>query len=81
MRATKTGSQKGERQHEPQPENQPCGPTGQRGIVRCKTVNLREKLLRRLLGDTRRVTIIVPGGSVKALSVQEVPEVGGHECA
>lgn len=51
------------------------------GIIRCKTVRLREKLLRRLLGDVRRVTIIVPGGSVKALSVQEVPEVDGHECA
>lgn len=51
------------------------------GIVRCKTVSMRERLLRRVLGDTRRVTIIVPGGSVKALSVQEVPEVGGHECA
>ena len=51
------------------------------GIVRCKTVNLRERLLRRLLGDTRRVTIIVPGGSVKALSVQEVPEGGRHDCA
>ena len=34
-----------------------------------------------LFGDTRRVTIIVPGDSVRALSVQEVPEVGGHECA
>lgn len=51
------------------------------GIVRCKTLSLRERLLRRLLGDTRRITVIVPGDSVKALSVQEVPEVGGNECA
>jgi len=58
-----------------------AAPPDSGGIVRCKTVNLRERLLRRLLGDTRRVTIIVPGGSVKALSVQEVSEVGGHECA
>lgn len=50
-------------------------------IVRCKTLSLRERVLRRLFGDTRRITIIVPGDSVKALSVQEVPEVGGHECA
>ena len=41
------------------------------GIVRCKTVRLRERVLRRLFGDTRRVTIIVPGDSVQALSVQE----------
>lgn len=51
------------------------------GIVRCKTLSLRERLLRRLLGDTRRITVIVPGDSVRALSVQEVPEVGGNECA
>ena len=50
------------------------------GIVRCKTVRLRERVLRRLFGD-RRVTIIVPGDSVQALSVQEVPEVGSHDCA
>lgn len=58
-----------------------AAPPDSSGVVRCKTIKLRERLLRRLLGDTRRVTIIVPGGSVKALSVQEVPEVGGHECA
>lgn len=51
------------------------------GIVRCKTISLRERMLRRLFGDMRRVTIIVPGDSVQALSVQEVPEVDGHECA
>ena len=50
------------------------------GIVRCKTVSLRERVLRRLFGDMRRVTIIVPGDSVEALSVQEVPEVTRHEC-
>lgn len=51
------------------------------GIVRCKTVSMRERLLRKLLGETGRVMVIVPGGSVQTLCVQEVPEVGGHECA
>ena len=51
------------------------------GIVRCRTVSLRERVLRRLFGDTRRVTIIVPGDSVQALSVQEVPEVEQDGCA
>ena len=51
------------------------------GIVRCKTVSLRERMLRRLFGDTRRITIIVPGDSVKALYLQEVPEVCGHDYA
>lgn len=51
------------------------------GIVRCKTVRLRERLLRRLFGETRHVTIIVPGDSVETLSVQELPEVSEHGCA
>lgn len=41
---------------------------GSGGIVWCRTVPLRERLLRRLFGEMRRVTIIVPGGSVKELS-------------
>ena len=48
------------------------------GIVRCKTVSLREQVLRRLFGDMSRVTIIVPGDSVEELSVREVAEVGVH---
>ena len=51
------------------------------GIVRCETVRLRERVLRRVFGDTRRVTIIVPGGRVEARAGQEVPEVGSHDCA
>ena len=46
--------------------------TGSGGIVWCRTVPLRERLLRRLFGEMRRVTIIVPGGSVEELSVKEV---------
>jgi len=42
------------------------------GIVWCRTVPLRERLLRRLFGEMHRVMIIVPGGSVKELSVKEV---------
>lgn len=51
------------------------------GVVRCRTVTLRERLLRRLFGDTGRVMVIVPGGSVKTLAIQEVPEPeeGLHE--
>ena len=45
---------------------------GSGGIVWCRTVSLRERLLRRLFGEMRRVTIIVPGGSVEELSVKEV---------
>lgn len=47
-------------------------------IVCCRKVALRERVLRCLLGEVRWVTIIVPGDSVQALSLQEVPEVGSH---
>lgn len=41
------------------------------GIVGCRQVTIREKLIRMLLGDKRRLTLIVPGDSVKALSIIE----------
>ena len=41
------------------------------GIVGCRHVTVRERLLRLLLGDKRRLTVIVPGDSVKALSIVE----------
>ncbi len=42
------------------------------GIVACRTVNIRERLLRFLLGEKQQVTILVPGNSVKELSICEV---------
>ena len=53
-------------------------PTGG-GIVSCRHVTLREKLLRRLFGDKRRLTVIVPGDSVESLSIHEIREEGGSE--
>lgn len=41
------------------------------GIVGCRHVAIRERLVRFLLGDKRRLTIIVPGDSVKTLSIVE----------
>jgi hypothetical protein len=41
------------------------------GIVGCRHVTVREKLLRMLFGDKRRLTVIIPGDSVKALSIIE----------
>lgn len=45
------------------------------GIVKCRNVTLREKFLQYLLGRKQRVTIIVPGNSVKSVDILEVPEV------
>ena len=46
------------------------------GIVRCRTVTLRERLLERLLGARRRLTILVPGDSVHRVSITEQGEDG-----
>ena len=46
-------------------------------VVSCKSVTIREKLLRFLLGDLRKVTIFVPGNSVSEVSIQE-EGVGGN---
>ena len=41
------------------------------GIVSCHHITVREKLLRMLFGEKRRLTVIIPGNSVKALSIEE----------
>lgn len=41
------------------------------GIISCRKVDLRDRLLRFLLGEKRRLTILVPGDSVKTLSIIE----------
>lgn len=41
------------------------------GIVGCRYVTVRERLLRLLFGDKRRLTVIIPGDSVKSLSIVE----------
>ena len=49
------------------------------GIVQCRNVSLREKLLTRLLGRREKVMILVPGNSVESVYIIEVPE-GGAVC-
>jgi hypothetical protein len=41
-------------------------------VVCCRHVGIREKLLRYLLGEKRRLTIIVPGDSVEHVAINEV---------
>ena len=40
----------------------------------CRNVSVRERFLRFLFGEKQRLTIIVPGGSVRELAVSEVME-------
>ena len=46
------------------------------GIVSCRHISVRERLLRFLLGDKQRLTIIVPSDSVRELAISEVMEGG-----
>ena len=48
------------------------------GIVSCRNVSLRERVLRLLLGDKRRVTVLIPGDSVGEIAICETQE-GGNE--
>lgn len=47
-------------------------------IASVRRVSVRERLLRLLLGDTMKLTVIVPGNSVEELSVREIPERSGR---
>ena len=49
------------------------------GVVRCRNVSLREKLLTLLLGSKERMMILIPGNSVAELSIVETPEGGADD--
>jgi hypothetical protein len=51
------------------------------GIVRCRRLLVREKLLRFLFGVPMRLTILVPGDSVQSLSITEVAGAFAREQA
>ena len=42
----------------------------------CRNVTVREKLLRFLLGDRKRITILIPGDSVEEVAICEAAEKG-----
>ena len=43
------------------------------GILTCRSKTVRERLLRFLLGNPMKLTIIVPGDSVKEVGISEIP--------
>lgn len=46
------------------------------GLVQCRNLNLREKLMTRLLGPERKVMVLIPGDNVSTLSITEAAEGG-----
>ena len=43
------------------------------GVLTCRSVTIRERLLRFLLGSPTKLTIIVPGDSVDEVGITEIP--------
>lgn len=41
------------------------------GIVSCRSVTLREKFMRHLFGEKKRVTVLIPGDSVEEIAICE----------
>ena len=46
------------------------------GIVQCRNIPIREKLLNWLLGGKQKVMILIPGNSVSTVSITEDQEGG-----
>lgn len=46
------------------------------GVVSCRTISLREKVLTRLFGQKQRVTVLIPGNDVTSVSIHEESEGG-----
>lgn len=46
------------------------------GLVSCRTISLREKLLSRLLGNKQKVMVLIPGNSVSTVSITEISDGG-----
>lgn len=50
------------------------------GIIACRTIGVRERLLRFLFGEKHKITILVPGDTVEEIAICEVKEGGcDHE--
>ena len=46
------------------------------GIVQCRNLTLREKLLTFLLGRQEHMMVLIPGNTVETISITEIPEGG-----
>lgn len=49
------------------------------GVLACRCLTVREKLLRLLLGSPVKLTVLVPGDSVEAVEISEVRLEAAHE--
>lgn len=42
------------------------------GLIACRSVTIRDRLLRLLAGDRRKVTVLIPGDSVEEIAICEM---------
>ena len=50
-----------------------------KGVVSCRSVSMREKLLTKLFGQKRQMMLLVPGDSVATVRIENAME-GGAVC-
>ncbi len=53
----------------------------QDGIIACRVVPIKNRFLRRILGDVDRMTVLIPGDTVKDITICEVKQKGGEKDA
>lgn len=46
------------------------------GVLTCKKVKMKKGLFKKLFGDSKKVTIIIPGDSVSDVTISEIKEKG-----
>ena len=44
------------------------------GVVTCRNVSIRERLLRVLFGARHKVTVLIPGDSINEIAISETGE-------
>jgi aspartate carbamoyltransferase regulatory subunit len=47
------------------------------GIIACRVIPIKNRFLRKLIGDVDRMTVIIPGDTVNDITIREVKERGG----
>lgn len=50
------------------------------GVVSCRTVSMREWLMRLFLGDSRKLVVLVPGDSVKEIIISQTHGRSEKKC-
>ena len=53
--------------------------TDKNGVASIRNMTVRERFLQKIFGNSRKITIIVPGDTVRELAIKEVQTNGKNE--